>query len=110
MYKISNKNIVIYSFNTIILLSLSEIIVSILLVIIGINSKDIVNNQYYNLLANIIIAIFAILIFISFVFKKMSFAPFLGILLLLFQFNAYGFPDTISFPILVGIVSFVILT
>lgn len=58
--KIKNKNVVLYSFNTEIIMSISEIIVSLVLVLIGVNSTDIVNNYLLNLIVNILIAILAI--------------------------------------------------
>lgn len=66
----NNKNIMLYSFIIVILLSISEIIITCLLVILGINSKDIVNNYFYNLVANILVSIFSILIALLPLFKK----------------------------------------
>lgn len=60
--KVKDKIVILYSFNSIFLLSLSEILVSLILVLLGINSKDIVNNGFYNTLANILISILTILI------------------------------------------------
>ena len=60
--KIKNKIVLLYAFNTEIILALSEVIVTSILVLIGINSKDIVNDQLYNLIANIIISIFGLVI------------------------------------------------
>lgn len=62
--KVKDKNVVLYAFNTEILFSVSEITVSLLLVLIGIGSKDIVNNYFYNLIANVLISGLTIL-FIS---------------------------------------------
>lgn len=68
--KIKNRKIILYAFNTIILFAVSEIFVSILMVILGIDSILIVNNLFYNLIANILISIFScMLIFIPFVQK-----------------------------------------
>lgn len=60
--KIKDKIVLLYAFNTEIILALSEVIVTSTLVLIGINSKDIVNDQPYNLIANIIISIFGLVI------------------------------------------------
>lgn len=60
--KIKDKIVLLYAFNTEIILALSEVIVASILVLIGINSKDIVNDQPYNLIANIIISIFGLVI------------------------------------------------
>lgn len=59
--KVNDRKIILYSFNTEILLSISEIAISFLLVVFGIKSIDIVNNYMYNLLANILISIFSII-------------------------------------------------
>ena len=60
--KIKDKIVLLYAFNTEVILALSEVIVTSILVLIGINSKDIVNDQSYNLIANIIISIFGLVI------------------------------------------------
>lgn len=62
--KVKDKNVVLYAFNTEILFSVSEITWFLLLVLIGIGSKDIVNNYFYNLIANVLISGLTIL-FIS---------------------------------------------
>lgn len=54
--KEKSKLVVLYSFNSIFLLSISEVLVSLLLVLIGINSTDIVDNMFYNTMANILIS------------------------------------------------------
>lgn len=59
---IKDRTVILYSFNTEIILGVCEIIVSLVLVLIGIKSTDIVNNLKYNLIANILIAVFAILL------------------------------------------------
>ncbi len=70
---IKDRTVILYSFNTEIILGVCEIMVSLVLVIIGINSVDIVNSIKYNLLANILIAIFAIgLSYIPIVKKAMN--------------------------------------
>lgn len=66
----NNKNIMLYSIIIVILLSISEIIITSSLVIIGINSKDIVNNYFYNLITNILVSIFSIFISLLPLFKK----------------------------------------
>ena len=58
--KIKDKIVLLYAFNTEIIMAISEIIISLLLVIFGINSVDIVNNYMYNFLANILISLFSI--------------------------------------------------
>ena len=68
--KIRDRKIILYSFNSVMLLSFSEILVTLLLVLLGISSEKIVNNIYYNLLANVLISVFAILIiYIPFVIR-----------------------------------------
>lgn len=59
---IKDRTVILYSFNTEIILGVCEIIVSLVLFLIGIKSTDIVNNLKYNLIANILIAVFAILL------------------------------------------------
>ena len=59
---IKDRTVILYSFNTEIILGICEIIVTLVLVIVGVNSVDIVNNLKYNLIANILIAVFAILL------------------------------------------------
>ena len=44
--------VILYAFNTEIFVTISEIIISLMLVTFGINSKEIVDNTFYNLLAN----------------------------------------------------------
>ncbi len=67
---VKSKNVILYSFNTEIIMSISEILVSLLLVLFGINSKDIVNNYTYNFLTNIFIAALSIFIIHIPVFVK----------------------------------------
>ena len=62
IFKIRDKKVILYTFNTIILLAISEIFVTILLVLFGFDSVKLVNNPVYNLLANILISLFAILL------------------------------------------------
>lgn len=70
---IKDRTVILYSFNTEIILGVCEILVTLILVIIGIDSVDIVNSIKYNLLANIFIAIFAIgLSYIPIVKKAMN--------------------------------------
>ncbi len=56
-----NKNI-LHIFNAEVLLTVSEIFVSLFLVLLGINSKDIVNNSFYNLIANILISLLSVIL------------------------------------------------
>ncbi len=68
--KIKDKKLILYSFNLEMIMSISEIIVTLFLVLFGINSVDIVNNNLYNLLANILISLLSIcLIYIPFFIK-----------------------------------------
>ena len=60
--KIKKKELVLYSFNSVMLLSFSEIIVTLILVVIGFDSKDIVNNYILNSVANLLIALVTIFI------------------------------------------------
>lgn len=60
--KIRDKKVILYSFNTEIIMSVSEIIISILMVIFGIQSTEVVNNFYVNLFANIFISILSLCI------------------------------------------------
>lgn len=63
-----DKKAILYAFNTEIILAVSEIIITFLLVLIGINSKHIVENAIPNLVANILISFTSILlVFISLV-------------------------------------------
>lgn len=59
---IKSKNVILYAFNTEILLVISEISTSLILVLVGVDSVDIVNNNYYNLLANVLISVLAIIL------------------------------------------------
>lgn len=52
--------VILYAFNTEIFVTISEILITLALVIFGVNSKEIVNNTFYNLLANILISILQI--------------------------------------------------
>ena len=68
--KINDKKMLIYSFNSEVIASISELIISLLLVILGLDSVDIVNNDFYNLLANLLISgLSIILINIKFIYK-----------------------------------------
>lgn len=58
--KIQDVRIILMSFASTIIFAFSEIIISILLVSIGIDSNELVNNISYNLLANILISLVAI--------------------------------------------------
>lgn len=59
---IKNKNVILYAFNTGLIFVISELIITVGLVIIGINSVDIVNNNFYNLIANVLISLFVIIL------------------------------------------------
>lgn len=54
--EVKNKLILLYAFNTILFFAISEILISLILVMIGVNSTDIINNLFYNTLANILIS------------------------------------------------------
>lgn len=54
--------VILYAFNTEIFVTISEIIISLMLVTFGINSKEIVDNTFYNLLANVLISILQIVL------------------------------------------------
>lgn len=60
---IKDRKVILYSFNTEVLLSISEILISFFLVMFGINSVDIVNNYMYNLVVNILVSLLSILLF-----------------------------------------------
>lgn len=62
LLKINDKKVILYSFNTEVLLSISEILISFFLVMFGINSVDIVNNYAYNLLVNILVSLLSVLL------------------------------------------------
>ena len=53
IFKIRDRKAIIYAFNTEMLLSVSEIVISLILVVLGFNSVNIVNNAMLNLVANI---------------------------------------------------------
>lgn len=64
--KINDKKIILYPLNTQIILVFSEILISFLLVLFGLDSVSIVNNPFYNLLAIFLISLLAtIIIFIK---------------------------------------------
>lgn len=70
---IKDRTVILYSFNTEIILGVCEILITLILLLFNINSVDIVNNIKYNLLANILISIFAIgLSYIPIVKKAMN--------------------------------------
>ena len=62
LLNINDRKVILYSFNTEVLLSISEILISFFLVIFGINSVDIVNNYAYNLLVNILVSLLSVLL------------------------------------------------
>ena len=55
--KIKDKKVILYSFNTVILMSVAEILSTLFLVLLGFNSVEIVNDPKNNLIANIMISI-----------------------------------------------------
>lgn len=59
---INDRKLVLYSFNIEIISSISELIVTLILVPFGVKSTEIVNNNFYNLLANVLISILSIII------------------------------------------------
>lgn len=59
---INDRKLVLYSFNIEIISSISELIVILILVLFGVKSTEIVNNNFYNLLANVLISILSIII------------------------------------------------
>lgn len=71
--KIKDKIIVMYAFNTTLIFSISEIIIAAILVIFGMNSKNIVSDVITNIIANIIISLYAvILIYIPFIYNTLK--------------------------------------
>ncbi len=71
--KIRDRKVIIYAFNIEILLSISEILVSLILVLLGFNSVDVVNNNLINLVANVGISLLAIiLIYFKFIRKTLD--------------------------------------
>lgn len=72
--KIKDKKVILYSFNTVILMSVAEIISSLMLVFLGVSSIEIVNNPKYNLIVNIIISVITIIManlpITKFLYKK----------------------------------------
>mgnify|MGYP003295402180 CR=1 FL=1 len=70
---IRDKVVILYSFNTEIILAICEIIVTLLMVVAGFDSTKIVNLPKYNLLANVFISTLSIIIVnISFFQKLLS--------------------------------------
>lgn len=59
---INDRKLVLYSFNIEIISSISELIVTLILVLFGVKSTETVNNNFYNLLANVLISILSIII------------------------------------------------
>lgn len=60
--RVRDKKIILYVFNIVALFAISEIFISLVMVILGINSKEIVNNPIYNMIANIFISILSIIL------------------------------------------------
>lgn len=72
--KIKDKKVILYSFNSTIMMSVAEILSTLILVLLGIDSVEIVNNPKYNLIANIMISIITIILvnlpLVKFLYKK----------------------------------------
>ena len=62
IFKIKIKKSILYSIEILVIFSVSEILVTLTLVCVGIDSKMIINNMYYNLLASTMISILSIII------------------------------------------------
>ena len=62
LLKIQKSEVLIFSFNTELIVCFSEILISLLLVFCGLELKDIVSNPFYNLLANVLISLVSILL------------------------------------------------
>ena len=62
LLKIQKSEVLIFSFNTELIVCFSEILISLLLVFCRLESKDIVSNPFYNLLANVLISLVSILL------------------------------------------------
>lgn len=60
--QVKNKSVILYAFNTVLLFSIIEVLVTSVFVFIGFNSSDIVNNLFLNLIVNIIISILTVII------------------------------------------------
>lgn len=60
--KINDKKVILYSFCSELILALSEIIISLFLVLFGVKSTDIVNNIYWNVFTNILISLFSVIL------------------------------------------------
>lgn len=73
IFKIKDIKVVLYSFNMEVIMSISEIVITLFLVLLGFNSKELVNNNFYNLLTNILISGFSIgIVSLPFVKKVMN--------------------------------------
>ena len=72
--KIKDKKVILYSFNTVILMTIAEILSTLFLVLLGVNSVQIVNDTKYNLIANVMISIITIILvnlpLTKFLYKK----------------------------------------
>lgn len=71
--KIKERKIILYAFNTIVLFAISEILVSFVFVILGFNSKLLINNIFYNFVANLFISFFSIILICIPFIKKIIF-------------------------------------
>lgn len=72
--KIKDKKVILYSFNSTIMMSVAEILSTLILVLLGIDSVEIVNNPKYNLIANVMVSIITIILvnlpLVKFLYKK----------------------------------------
>lgn len=60
--QIKDKKVILYAFNMVIIMSVAEIFSTLILVLLGINSTEIVNDLKYNLIANLSISFLTIII------------------------------------------------
>ncbi len=60
--QIRDKKVILYAFNMVIIMSVAEIFSTLILVLLGINSTEIVNDLKFNLIANLLISILTIII------------------------------------------------
>lgn len=81
--KINYRKAILYAFVMMILIPASEIVISLGLVLCGISSKDIVNNNFYNLIVNVLVSLLSIgICYIPF------FKSFLGKIIKIFDKNS----------------------
>ena len=84
LLKIQKSEVLIFSFSTELIVCFSEILISLLLVFCGLESKDIVSNPFYNLLANVLISLVSILLIylrpIKILLEKYEIPMYMGII------------------------------